>query len=115
ACAAPPRSRAEKAMLRIASTSGTTLCSFMSMCSTASTRRSDFFGFMLKGSASFQLAIKTNTSQRLALLFWIQPLHVIFNAGLERKLRLITECAPSFVQVRLGEILVVGMRIVDVV
>src|ERR1700694_861772 len=45
----------------------------------------------------------------------IQPLHVIFHAGFERKLRLITERAPDFVQICLGEVLIVRVGIVDVI
>src|SRR3984893_8984097 len=45
----------------------------------------------------------------------IKPLHVIFHPGFERKLRRITERAPNLVQIGLGEILVMGVGIVDVI
>src|ERR1700682_1371426 len=45
----------------------------------------------------------------------IKPLHVIFHPGFERKLRRITERSPHLVQIGLGEILIMGVGIVDVI
>src|SRR5207302_10705174 len=47
--------------------------------------------------------------------FRIQPLHVIRYAALERELRLVTKRAPYFVKIGFGEVLVMGMRILDVI
>src|SRR5207237_10811161 len=92
--AARARSRAEKAIFDIASTNGTTLCFLMSMCSTTSTSRSDFFGFIFFASSSrasnaFEAMVFTNG-------ICVTQLFVVFNEVLLRffaALRMIRICA----------------------
>ena len=45
----------------------------------------------------------------------IQPFHVIGHPCFKRKLRLVTERAARVGQIRLGEILVMGVRIIEVI
>src|SRR5438034_11306105 len=100
----------------MASTSDTTLCSLMSMCSTTSRRRSDFFGFIIQGGASFQFANQSrNASWKLAPLLRVQPFHIIFHAFLQRESRLVTKLPAHFVQVGLRKVLIMRVGIVDVI
>src|SRR6266550_1861527 len=101
--AARARSRAEKAIFDIASTKGTTLCFLMSMCSITSTSSSDFFGFIFYGS------VIPSVSRR------IPPFHIIGYPRFKWKLRGVPERAARLGQIRLGEILVMGVRIIEVI
>jgi hypothetical protein len=48
-------------------------------------------------------------------LLWIQPFHIIGYARFKWKLRRVTERAARVGQIRLGEILVMGVRIIEVI
>src|SRR5258707_7364896 len=128
--AARARSRAEKAIFDIASTNGTTLCFLMSMCSITSTSSSDFVGFIFslpsfrarrggveksRGSHLQDNAWGSLDRGGAGRLLWIQPFHIIGYPCFKWKLRGVTECAARVGQIRLGEILVMGVRIIEVI
>ena len=48
-------------------------------------------------------------------VFRIQPIHIIFHARFEGKSRLITERAPNLIQIRLREVLIMRVWIIDVI
>ena len=48
-------------------------------------------------------------------LLWIQPFHIIGYPRFKWKLRRVTERAAHLGQIRLGEILVMGVRIIEVI
>src|SRR5205807_3038484 len=130
--AARARSRAEKAIFDIASTNGTTLCFLTSMCSITSTSRSDFVGFIFSVPSFRARAAESRNPVEVAFkrrpgdpsiaevrasgrLLWIQPFHIIGHPRFKWKLWRVTERAARVGQIRLGEILVMGVRIIEVI
>src|SRR6476620_5497751 len=130
--AARPRSRAEKAIFDIASTNVTTLCSLMSMCSITSTSSSDFVGFIfsLPSFPARRRGVDKSLGSHLPDNAWdpsiaevpdsgrllsIQPCHIIGYPRFKWKLRGVSERAARVGQIRLGEVLVMGVRIIEVI